>query len=250
MKIKFKKRVKVNLGGIFNLKTKNIPQVEKKEWPEKQDPTTVTISTNEDKGLTIKDIGSIEKDKEITIKDAENAKKDKVISKGTVIPKLQIPRLESKKVTIMLLENTPLMKQLKIERIATNILSDPEQIVTIVRYGENIETVTYNQGDSIVFDGKEPEKLLFYDSLIEVSELVKRLYTEQKMFRISSVELICIGNCEDKGSTKSKEAAIKEFNAIIQKYDIKNKYYCLSEKEYLEAAEIGFHLIGSITTPY
>ncbi len=238
MKIKFKKRVKVNLGGIFNLKTKNIPQVEKKEETTKQDSTTVTttISKNKDKG--------------ITIKDAENAKEDKAIPKGTVIPTLQIPRLESKKVTIMLLENTPFMKQLKIERIATNILSDPDQIVTIVRYGENIETVTYNQGDSIVFDGKEPEKLLFYDSLIEVSEFIKRLYTEQKMFKIKSVEIIGIGNCEDKGSTKSKEAAIKEFNEIIQKYDIKNKYYCLSEKEYLEAAEIGFHLIGSITTPY
>lgn len=238
MKIKFKKRVKVNLGGIFNLKTQNIPQVEKKEETTKQDSTTVTttISKNKDKG--------------ITIKDAENAKKDKAIPKGTVIPTLQIPRLESKKVTIMLLENTPFMKQLKIERIATNISSDPDQIVTIVRYGENIETINYNQGDSIAFDGKESEKILFYDSLVEVSELVKRLYTEQKMFRIISVELICIGNCEDKKSKKSKEAAIKEFNEIIQKYDIKNKYYCLSEKEYLEAAEIGFHLIGSITTPY
>ena len=231
MKIKFKKRVKVNLGGIFNLKTKNIPQVEKKE-----EPTTVTIPANGDK--------------EITIKDAENAKKDKAIPKGTVIPTLQIPRLESKKVTIMLLENTPFMKQLKIERIATNISSDPDQIVTIVRYGENIETINYNQGDSIAFDGKESEKILFYDSLVEVSELVKRLYTEQKMFRIISVELICIGNCEDKKSKKSKETAIKELNEIIQKYDIKNKYYCLSEKEYIEAAEIGFHLIGSITTPY
>ena len=237
MKIKFKKRVKVNLGGIFNLKTKNIPQVEKKE-----EPTTVTIPANEDKGIKIKDIRS--GDKEITIKDAENAKKDKAI------PTLQIPRLESKKVTIMLLENTPFMKQLKIERIATNISSDPDQIVTIVRYGENIETINYNQGDSIAFDGKESEKILFYDSLVEVSELVKRLYTEQKMFRIISVELICIGNCEDKKSKKSKETAIKELNEIIQKYDIKNKYYCLSEKEYLEAAEIGFHLIGSITTPY
>ena len=94
------------------------------------------------------------------------------------------------------------------------------------------------------------QKILFYDSLVEVSELVKRLYTEQKMFRIVSVELICIGNCEDKESKKSKETAIKELNEIIQKYDIKNKYYCLSENEYLEAAEIGFHLIGSITTPY
>ena len=243
MKIKFKKRVKVNLGGIFNLKTKNIPQVEKKE-----EPTTVTIPANEDKGIKIKDIRS--GDKEITIKDAENAKKDKAIPKGTVIPTLQIPRLESKKVTIMLLENTPFMKQLKIERIATNISSDPDQIVTIVRYGENIETINYNQGDSIAFDGKESEKILFYDSLVEVSELVKRLYTEQKMFRIVSVELICIGNCEDKKSKKSKETAIKELNEIIQKYDIKNKYYCLSENEYLEAAEIGFHLIGSITTPY
>ena len=37
---------------------------------------------------------------------------------------------------------------------------------------------------------------------------------------------------------------------FVGKYDIKNKYYCLSENEYLEAAEIGFHLIGSITTPY
>ena len=239
MKIKFKKRVKVNLDGIFNLKTKNIPQVEKKEEPTKQDSTTVTTTTI-----------SKNKDKGITIKDAENAKEDKAIPKGTVIPKLQRTILESKKVTIMLLENTLFMKQLKIERIATNILSDPDQIVTIVRYGENIETVTYNQGDSIVSDGKEPEKLLFYDSLIEVSELIKRLYTEQKMFKIKSVEIIGIGNCEDKGSTKSKEAAIKEFNEIIQKYDIKNKYYCLSEKEYLEAAEIGFHLIGSITTPY
>ena len=36
MKIKFKKRVKVNLGGIFNLKTQNIPQVEKKEETEKE----------------------------------------------------------------------------------------------------------------------------------------------------------------------------------------------------------------------
>ena len=238
MKIKFKKRVKVNLGGIFNLKTQNIPQVEKKEETTKQDSTTVTttISKNKDKG--------------ITIKDAENAKEDKAIPKGTGIPTLQIPRLESKKVTIMLLENTPFMKQLKIERIATNISSDPDQIVTIVRYGENIETINYNQGDSIAFDGKESEKILFYDSLVEVSELVKRLYTEQKMFRIISVELICIGNCEDKKSKKSKETAIKELNKIIQKYDIKNKYYCLSEKEYLEAAEIGFHLIGSITTPY
>lgn len=238
MKIKFKKRVKVNLGGIFNLKTKNIPQVEKKEETTKQDSTTVTttISKNKDKG--------------ITIKDAENAKEDKAIPKGTVIPTLQIPRLESKKVTIMLLENTPFMKQLKIERIATNISSDPDQLVTIVRYGENIETTTYNEKDNIIFDDKEPEKILFYDSLVEVSELVKRLYTEQKMFRIVSVELICIGNCEDKESKKSKETAIKELNEIIQKYDIKNKYYCLSENEYLEAAEIGFHLIGSITTPY
>lgn len=239
MKIKFKKRVKVNLGGIFNLKTKNIPQVEKKEETTKQDSTTVittTISKNKDKG--------------ITIKDAENAKEDKAIPKGTVIPTLQIPRLESKKVTIMLLENTPFMKQLKIERIATNISSDPDQLVTIVRYGENIETTTYNEKDNIIFDDKEPEKILFYDSLVEVSELVKRLYTEQKMFRIISVELICIGNCEDKESKKSKETAIKELNEIIQKYDIKNKYYCLSENEYLEAAEIGFHLIGSITTPY
>ena len=225
MKIKFKKRVKVNLGGIFNLKTKNIPQVEKKEETTKQDSTTVittTISKNKDKG----------------------------IPKGTVIPRLQIPRLENKKVTIMLLENTPFMKQLKIERIATNISSDPDQLVTIVRYGENIETTTYNEKDNIIFDDKEPEKILFYDSLVEVSELVKRLYTEQKMFRIVSVELICIGNCEDKESKKSKETAIKELNEIIQKYDIKNKYYCLSENEYLEAAEIGFHLIGSITTPY
>lgn len=238
MKIKFKKRVKVNLGGIFNLKTQNIPQVEKKEETTKQDSTTVTttISKNKDKG--------------ITIKDAENAKEDKAIPKGTVIPTLQIPRLESKKVTIMLLENTPFMKQLKIERIATNISSDPDQLVTIVRYGENIETTTYNEKDNIIFDDKEPEKILFYDSLVEVSELVKRLYTEQKMFRIVSVELICIGNCEDKKSKKSKETAIKELNEIIQKYDIKNKYYCLSEKEYIEAAEIGFHLIGSITTPY
>ena len=236
MKIKFKKRVKVNLGGIFNLKTKNIPQVEKKEETTKQDSTTVittTISKNKDKG--------------ITIKDAENAKEDKAIPKGTVIPRLQIPRLENKKVTIMLLENTPFMKQLKIERIATNISSDPDQLVTIVRYGENIETTTYNEKDNIIFDDKEPEKILFYDSLVEVSELVKRLYTEQKMFRIVSVELICIGNCEDKESKKSKETAIKELN---EKYDIKNKYYCLSENEYLEAAEIGFHLIGSITTPY
>ena len=238
MKIKFKKRVKVNLGGIFNLKTQNIPQVEKKEETTKQDSTTVTITISKNK------------DKGITIKDAENAKEDKAIPKGTVIPTLQIPRLESKKVTIMLLENTPFMKQLKIERIATNISSDPDQIVTIVRYGENIETINYNQGDSIAFDGKESEKILFYDSLVEVSELVKRLYTEQKMFRIISVELICIGNFEDKKSKKSKETAIKELNEIIQKYDIKNKYYCLSEKEYLEAAEIGFHLIGSITTPY
>ena len=61
------------------------------------------------------------------------------------------------------------MKQLKIERIATNISSDPDQIVTIVRYGENIETINYNQGDSIAFDGKESEKILFYDSLVEVS---------------------------------------------------------------------------------
>ena len=90
---------------------------------------------------------------------------------------------------------------------------------------ENIETINYNQGDSIAFDGKESEKILFYDSLVEVSELVKRLYTEQKMFRIISVELICIGNCEDKKSKKSKETAIKELNEIIQKYDIKNKYY-------------------------
>ena len=214
MKIKFKKRVKVNLGGIFNLKTKNIPQVEKKEETTKQDSTTVittTISKNKDKG--------------ITIKDAENAKEDKAIPKGTVIPRLQIPRLENKKVTIMLLENTPFMKQLKIERIATNISSDPDQLVTIVRYGENIETTTYNEKDNIIFDDKEPEKILFYDSLVEVSELVKRLYTEQKMFRIVSVELICIGNCEDKESKKSKETAIKELNEIIQKYDIKNKYY-------------------------
>ena len=48
----------------------------------------------------------------------------------------------------MLLENTPFMKQLKIERIATNISSDPDQLVTIVRYGENIETTTYNEKDN------------------------------------------------------------------------------------------------------
>ena len=158
------------------------------------------------------------------------------------------------KLIILLIENT----QELIEQIVTDFLSEGK--VIILNYGKTINISELKQeedldNNKIFTDEVNKETTLFYDTLVEVEKIVREKYlhveeTEKLKIKINEIKIIGFGTCKDTGSETTKKEAIKKFYEAVKYAKIATEYYCITEEFFVEAAEIGFHSIKSISMEF
>ena len=196
-------------------------------------------------------------DKKDDKKKSKNNPKDQ---KPTYVYK---PIIVDKKLNIILIEDTVEVEteKEKISKIIQNYLN-PENTI-VIYYGEKVkgtEIVRKFQVTSLdKLEFKRNEKLedkaCFYDALKEISNIISRVYmketgTDYRKEVISSITVVGIGTGVDNCSETPKEEAIKSFCQAINRPGIITKYFCLTEKSFLDVAEIGFRSIGSFAKNY
>ena len=157
------------------------------------------------------------------------------------------------KLIILLIENTQELIEQKerIQKIVTDFLS--EGTVIILNYGKAINISELKQeedleNNKIFTEEVNKENTLFYDSLVEVEKIVREKYlhveeTEKLKIKINEIKIIGFGTCKDTGSETTKKEAVKYAK-------IATEYYCITEEFFVEAAEIGFHSIKSISMEF
>lgn len=187
----------------------------------------------------------------------KDGKKASYVSKTTFPVK---PIIVDKKLTIILIEDTA--EVAKEREIAFKLLQNHlnPDIVRIIYYGEGInETLISKKFDfkDVEFECTEESgnEICLYDTLEYVGKMILDTYmkengTEYRKERISQITIMGIGTCRDTCSETSKEEAIESFCNAIKKSGALTKYFCLTENSFLDAAEIGFRSIGSISRNY
>lgn len=175
----------------------------------------------------------------------------------TITPKTVFQPLVDKKLTIILIENTT-----KVAKESNIFLTDvkklvPSGLVSIINYGstvrqsEIVEVETFDKSIFLYDDIRDDACL--YDALVDLESLVSREYMhidEKKRIRVSNIEIIGIGTCTDTCSKSSKEVGIDCFCKVASKFKVVTKCFCLTEENFIDAAEIGFHSIGAIIRNY
>lgn len=168
--------------------------------------------------------------------------------------------LVDEKLTILLVENTSeVAKELPtIIKIINGIVK--HGVVCIINYGSKykqsvIMPVSKINNTEILISTDLGENACLYDALVMVEFLVsqKLLSIEEKekqRVKISNIDVIGFGTCKEQGSKVLKEFAISAFARITDNNRVVTKYFCLTEANFLQAAEVGFHSIGSMSRNY
>lgn len=183
---------------------------------------------------------------------------------GAIPPKeakpVYFPRLEETKLYILLVENTKEVAKEKenLEKIVKSLITSGK--VCVINYGRIVR-------ESKIVDAKDFDcsELLYLDFVGEYSCLFDALtalkgvveknyrkteYSKNKRVMVKSIEIIGIGRCVDNYSIIPAAIAVEDFCSVVNRLDVTTKYFCLSEKYFVEAAKIGFHSIGSIARNY
>lgn len=172
--------------------------------------------------------------------------------------------LKKEELTILLIENTTQVANQR-EDVAKIIQKQvPKGLVTIINYGNTVkQSQIYEIGaDEIVFLYEEGigNNACFYDALKGLhSVFFKDCLTihekETERIAFENIKVIGIGTCTDNCSKTSKEDAIDYFYKVAtyklsKENKVTTKYFCLTEKSFIDASEIGFHSIGAICREY
>lgn len=223
---------------------------------EKENVFSKDIKDTEKENVFPKDIEDTDKENVFQKDIAQNAIEEKIETK----PKFIYKRLVNKKLFVILVENTPEMAKEKamIMKIIKSLA--PSGLITVINYGKTVkpneifDAATVNERDFLCPEDIGDEACL-YDALDRLEIVVSDAYMkieekETERVRIDKIDVIGIGNCKENGSKISKERALKYFKKVANMQDVTTKYFCLSENSFIEAAEIGFHSIGSIYRKY
>lgn len=210
----------------------------KKEEPKKGD--SKTEATKEPKGKDVPEF--------ITIKDFD---------KPPVYTPKQ-PKLIEQKLTIILMENSAQMakENHNIAKMANSLVG----LVSIIRYGKIVEKTGILQSfhyNNTHFQCSEEagDEVCFYDALIALEQVISENLNllkieELKRTKITKIDIIGIGTCTDNCSVTEKEKALEAFSKKAKLMDVTTKYFCISEDYFMNAAETGFHSIGSLPRNY
>lgn len=167
--------------------------------------------------------------------------------------------LVKKKLTILLLENNIdlSINQKILKFVKSNLFTD--DLLSIINYGNSVKISQVNKlsefSDSDFLYYEQTDNLCLFDALIELEKFVSENYmeiieNENERVKITDIDIIGIGTCTDLNSEATKENAIDCISKIFLKRDITTKYFCLTEENFLRAAEIGFRSIGAIFKNY
>lgn len=160
------------------------------------------------------------------------------------------------KLTIVLIENTSMVEKQKedLKKIVKSVGNTG--FVSLINYGSTIRIM--EKVEASVFDCSEiinetdvGEDACMYDALVALEEIVNSNYgivefKGFKKYRINKIEVIGIGRAIDNFSAYSMEKGLEEFKKVASRPNVVTKYFCLSEKEFINAATIGFRSIGAI----
>lgn len=187
----------------------------------------------------------------------ETGVESKLPTFGKIIPEYKFYKpIVKKKLTVLLIENTKQMAEHKevLSRIFRSLqLND---LVCVINYGSTVhkgkilESSEWNNSDFLCEDDLG-EKSCLYDALVELEAFVSTQYfktteKDKERVQINSVEVIGIGTCKDNGSKTTKDTAIERFYWLSNKSYVSTKYFCLTENNFLDTAEMGFRSIGAI----
>lgn len=166
----------------------------------------------------------------------------------------------SKKLTVILVENTA--KVLKEKEMLVKIVKNlvPTGLICIINYGSiprQSKIIDISSFDDTMFlcDDIAGDVACLYDALIMLDGLILEKYMtieeiNNQRININQCDVVGIGTCKDIGSVFSKEDAIQCFCRVSKRAGITTKYFCLTEENFMDAAEIGFHSIGAIFRNY
>lgn len=168
------------------------------------------------------------------------------------------PTIE-KKLTILLIENTLEMAK-KVSTLNNVRGAIKDGLVCSIYYGgivwqSAIVDVTAIEDIPLFIKDELGEEACLYDALIHVASLVTQKYqsveeNNDNKVMINTIEIIGVGSCRDTTSSVQKDFAINCFTKVAQKPQVLSKYYCFKEKDFIEAAQIGFRSIGAISKNY
>ena len=190
------------------------------------------------------------------LEDITNIGENNAVANKTIFFK----RTVEKKLTIILIENTfeVVKEKENLLKIIKSIVT--EGLVSVIRYGSSINRseifeVSNIDTFTLVSNYSSDSRYRLYDALVDLEKLVSEQYMsieekENERIRINKIEVIGIGTCNDKGSNATKEIAIDSFCKVLAKSEVVSKYFCLTEKTFMDAAEIGFRSIGAIHRNY
>ena len=202
-----------------------------------------------------------ETDVKIKPSDASGEKSDDMRKKGTnwtsgSYSRVFFPKIENKKLSIILLENTQKSSEVKeiILKIIHRLSSD---LVCVITYGSTVRVGRVKKvskfDDSELLDKDDlNDKACLYDALRTLNKVVKIAFEKTRyddfginQYKINSIDIIGIGSGVDVDSKISREESLRYFDEILSKTGVETKYFCFSEEAFIEGASIGFRSIGA-----
>ena len=168
----------------------------------------------------------------------------------------ELQKKEDVKLTVVLIENSAMVAKQKedLKKIVESLVNTG--FVSLINYGGSIRIM--EKVEAAIFECSEilneediGEEACFYDALVALEDVVNHNYNMIehhgfKRYRIAKVEVIGIGRAIDNFSAYSMEKGIEAFKKVASHTNVTTKYFCLSEKDFIHAATIGFRSIGAI----
>lgn len=247
--------------NFFNFLWKK--QKETKSTPKKtQDLEKTTLPIEKTENRSYKPYKELDEEDVLkrTIKKDESDTDGSITEVESVISKIFYKPRVNKKLTIILVENTDEVSKEKdkVYKIIKNAAFSG--MLCIINYGTNcriseIEDVLEFDCTDFLFNEDVGTDSCLYDALVALDGLfidkhIEKIETEKEIIEINDIEVIGIGTCIDNCSHISKEFGIDSFSKVLGYPNVTSKYFCLTEKSFLQVAEIGFHSIGSMSQKY
>lgn len=165
-----------------------------------------------------------------------------------------------KKLTIIFLENTSIVAKEKyvINRIVKTLI--PKGLVCIINYGTTVRKtevfeISNYENISLICEEDISENACLYEAIMHLLLLIYEKYmhieeNKKEKIIINKFEIIGFGTCKDNFSKVEKQKALDYFSKLSNKSQVITKYFCITENNFLDAAEIGFRSIGVINRNY
>ncbi len=226
--------------------------LKKKEKVTEKDTEVQVVETTTETKIVTEEYEPIDNQKELNENDTSNL---------PFYSKYIYKRLVTKKLTILLLENTLEVNTEK-ENLMKIIKKFSESgLLVVINYGkcvnvsETFDVSVSREDINISYIEATGNETCLYDALVELENVIKGKYmkieeTEKEKINVGTIEIIGVGTCKDNCSKVSKETGINCFYNAINKPDVVTKYYCLTSETLINAAEVGFRSIGAISRNY